>query len=281
MTTTQKQNNVSRFTIWACVSAFALVAIASNAHAAWQTPAEAAQLELAANEPATAPTEVTITQKPAYFAITNDDVAAEVSRQLQSQGFRDGVKAIVNPGTAPVLATADHPLKLVIHALQVDTNANIWQGQAYVMNGSKTEVVKPVAGRYDSVITVPMLTRQLRKGDVIEQADLEFKKMPERQLRKDSITDASRLIGNSPIRMISPGRPIRAAEISAPTMVKKGQTVEMLYTTPYMTIRTTGQSLEDGSDGELIRVQNGTSKKAVSGRVVANGQIQVNSESTL
>lgn len=282
-TTTQKQNNVSRLTIWASAAFAALLitVIASTAHAAWQTPAEAAQLQLAAAEPATAPASVTITQQPNYFAITNDDVAAEVQRQLQHQGFRDGVKAFVNPGSAPVLAQANHPLKLVIHALQVDTDASIWQGQAYIMDGEKTEMVKPVAGRYDTVATVPVLTRQLRKGDVIEQADLEFKKIPERQLRKDSITDAARLIGNSPIRMISPGRAIRAAEISSPMMVKKGQTVEMHYTTPYMTIRTTGQALEDGSDGALVRVQNSTSQKAVSGRVVANGKIEVNSESTL
>lgn len=280
-TTTQKQNTISRFTIWACASAIAIVAVASSAHAAWQTPAEAAQLQLAASEPASAPSPITVTQKPDYFAITNDDVANEVARQLQNQGFRDGVKATVNPGSAPVLATANHPLKLVIHALQVDTDASIWQGQAYIMNGSKTEAVRPVAGRYDSVVTVPVLTRQLRKGDVIEQADLEFKKIPERQLRKDSITDASRLLGNSPVRIISAGRPVRSAEISAPIMVKKGQTVEMLYTAPYMTIRTTGQALEDGSTGDLIRAQNATSQKAVSGRVVASGQIEVNSESTL
>lgn len=280
MTTTQKQNTISRFTIWAYASAFALVAVASSAHAAWQTPAEAAGLQMAAAE-TTAPSSITVTQKPAYFAITSDDVANEVARQLQGQGFRDGVKASVNAGTSPVLHTANHPLKLVIHALQVDTDANIWQGQAYIMNGSTTEIVKPVAGRYDSVATVPVLTRQLRKGDIIEQADLEFKKIPERQLRKDSITDAARLIGNSPIRMISPGRAIRAAEISAPTLVKKGQTVEMLFTTPHMTIRTTGQALEDGSDGALVRVQNSTSQKAVSGRVVADGKIEVNSESLL
>ncbi len=280
-TTTQKQNKISRFTVWAYASAFALIAVANQANAAWQTPGEAAQLQLAANEPIAASSAITVTQRPAYFAISNDDVAKEVARQLQSQGFRDGVKATVNPGTAPVLATANHPLKLVIHALQVDTEANLWQGQAYIMDGDKTEVVKPIAGRYDSVVTVPVLTRQLRKGDVIEEGDLELKKVTERQLRKDSITDITRLIGNSPIRMISPGRPIRSAEISSPMLVKKGQTVEMHFTTPYMTIRTTGQALEDGGNGSLIRVQNATSQKAVSGRVVANGKIEVNSESTL
>lgn len=279
-TTTQKQKSFTRLTIWAYASAFALVAVASTAHAAWQTPAEAAGMQMAANDSPTT-SSVTVTQQPAYFAVTNDDVANEVARQLQNQGFRDGVKATLNAGSAPVLHSANHPLKLVIHGLQVDTNTNLWQGQAYVMDGSKTEVVKPVAGRYEAVVEVPVFIRQVRRGDIIEQSDLEIRKVPERQLRKDSITDISHLIGNTPVRMISPARPIRMGEISAPAMIRKGQTVEMLYTTPYMTIRTMGQALEDGSNGALIRVQNGTSQKAVSGRVVASGKVQVNPETTL
>lgn len=278
-TTTNKKNSLPlRFTAWLLAGSLVMLAVASQAHAGWQTPAEAMQIA-AVETPA--PADVTVKGQPAFFSVTNDDVANEVARQLQNQGFRDGVKAIVNPGTAPVLATANHPLKVVIHALQVDTDAKLWQGQAYIMAGNKTESVKPVAGRYDSIITVPVLTRQLRKGDVIEQADLEMRKVAERQLRKDTITDAAQVIGKSPLRMISPGRPMRMAEISAPVMIKKGQTVEMLYTTPYMTIRTSGEALEDGSQNALVRVQNSTSQKAVSGRVVATGRVEVNPESAL
>lgn len=273
----KKISPTTRFTVW--IAACAMLAVAGQAHAGWQTPAEA--MQIAAVDTPAAAQNVTVKGQPAFFTITNDDVAAAVASQLQGQGFRDGVKATVNPGNSPVIASADHPLKVVIHALQVDTDAKLWQGQAYIMDGDKTESMKPVAGRYDSVLTVPVLTRQLRKGDVIELADIEMRKIPERQLRKDSVTVAAQVVGKSPLRIISPGRPMRLAEISSPTMVKKGQTVEMLYTTPYMTIRTTGEALEDGSQNAMVRVQNLTSQKAVSGRVVAAGQIEVNSESAL
>lgn len=282
MTTTiihKKKSFHIRFTVWVYAAVVAVLMVASTAHAEWQTPAEAMQLA-AADSPA-APAEVTIKQQPAFFSVTNDDVAREVARQLQDQGFRDGVKATVNPGSSSILATADHPIKVVIHALQVDTDAKLWQGQAYIMAGTKTESMKPVAGRYDSVVNIPVLTRQLRKGDIIEQSDIEMRKVTERQLRKDTITNVDQLLGKSPLRMISPSRPIRTAEISSPMLIKKGQTVEMHYTTPYMNIRTTGQALEDGGEGTLVRVQNLTSQKAVSGRVVANGKVEVNPESTL
>lgn len=283
MTTTSHKKNLLpiRFSVWVYAAAIAALAVASSAHAEWQTPAEAMQVAAATTPEAAAQPAAASATPQAFFTITNKDVEEQVSRQLQSQGFRDGVKATVNPGASSILASADHPLSVVIHALQIDTESKQWQGQAYIMAGSTTESMKPVAGRYDAVVSIPVLTRQLRRGDVVERSDIEMRKIAERQLRKDSITELDQILGKSPLRMISPGRPIRTAEVSSPLLIRKGQTVEMLFTTPYMNIRTTGEALEDGSKGSLVRVQNSTSQKAVSGRVVATGKIEVNLESTL
>lgn len=243
------------------------------AHAAnWQTPSG---IKIAASDS----TISTMPQK--FFQVTNDDVAAAVAKQMQDEGFRQSVTATVNPGIGPVIHSADHPLKLAIHGLQVDPDAKLWQAQAYVISGNTTETVKPVAGRFDATMQVPVLTRQLQSGDVIEKTDLELRPVPERQLRKDTVTDMSSLLGQSPRRIISPNRPIRLSEVSQPVVIKKGQAVEMLYTTPYMHIRATGEALENGATGALIRVKNSKSEKAVSGRVVSAGVVELNNESEL
>jgi flagella basal body P-ring formation protein FlgA len=131
------------------------------------------------------------------------------------------------------------------------------------------------------MISVPTVTRQLQRGDVIEASDLSTKRLPERVLRKDTVTEASMLIGQSPQRVISPDRPIRTSEIASPRLIKKGDAVEMTYTTPYMSIRTQGQALEDGSAGSLIRVKNAKSERAVSARVVGAGHVELNSEAQI
>lgn len=123
---------------------------------------------------------------------------------------------------------------------------------------------------------MPVLTRQLRTGDIIEASDLTSKTIAARQLRKDTITETRFLIGQSPVRAISPGRPMRSGEVTQPTVVKKGDLVQMNYTTPYMSIRTTGEALENGANGALIRVKNSKTEKAISARVVSAGTVEVN-----
>lgn len=245
------------------------------APAAWQTPAEAMQFAVVA-APATVAPSMPIAH-PRFYQITEADITGEVARQLTAQGFSAGISASLNPGTPPVIYSANHPLKVALQNLRVDTSAKLWQADAYFIADGATETVKPVAGRYDMTLQVPVLTRQLRQGDIIERSDIELRAMPERRLRKDSITSLDVLLGKSPTRIISAGRPIRAGELSKPTVVKKGQLVEMFYTTPYMSIRATGEALEDGAQGALIRVKNTKSEKAVSARVVDSGRVELNS----
>ena len=273
----EKPANRTPFWIGMSLTLFAiammLCLLASPAKAAnWQTPAAAMKVASAT----TPTTRATITSAPKFFQVTADDVGTAVSKAMKSQGLESDVTATMNPSQSKVIYSADHPLKLAIHGLQIDPEAKLWQAQAYIIAGNKTEAVKPVSGRYDATTRVPVLTRQLRQGDVIERGDIEFKTLAQRQLRKDTVTDVKSLIGQSPSRIISPGRPIRVSEVSQPVMVKKGQTVAMHYTTPYMSIRTSGQALEDGAKGSLIRVKNNTSEKAISARVVAAGRVEVN-----
>lgn len=246
----------------------------------WQTPAEAVNIAAVETAPAAAvvATPATITGQPEFFQITNDDITAAVAEELQAQGIGKGVTATMSPVSGKIFHAANHKLKVAIHALQIDTDAKLWQAQAYVLNGTQTETVKPIAGRYDATVRVPVLTRQLRQGDVIEQGDIEYRTLPERQLRKDTVTDVESILGQSPRRIISSGRPVRSSEITQPTMVKKGQMVEVHYTTPYMMIRTSGEALEDGARNALIRVKNSKTEKAITARVVAAGRVEANSD---
>ena len=136
--------------------------------------------------------------------------------------------------------------------------------------------MRPVSGTYMSTINVPVVTRQLSHSDVIEEKDLTTKAFPERLLRKDTITDAKQLIGQSPRNMITPDRPIRTTEVSSPVLIKKGTPVQLTFTNPYMSLKTTGTALQDGARGDMIRVKNDKSEKAVSGRVTGAGTVEVN-----
>lgn len=261
---------MARIALFLIVATFAMPALA-----AWETPGTTS------DQAGTTPALTTMASDRAYFKITKDDVAKAVAEQLQLQAVEPKAEVDVNAGTPHVLYSADHALRLTIHALQIDTQSKRWQAQAYILAGGKTESVKPVSGVYEGLREVPVLTRQLGRSDVIEANDLTTKWVPERLLRKETAMDVKSLIGQSPRANISVGRPIRLSEVSAPLVIKKGDPVQLSYTNQYMTLRTSGIALQDGARGELIRVKNDKSEKAVSGRVEAAGRVEVNNASTM
>jgi flagella basal body P-ring formation protein FlgA len=247
--------------------AFPLAGHAAN----WQYVGAAPTTEVAALAPAA--------DAPApYFTISRDDVEKAVAEYIKLHGEEaKTIHATMDPG-APILHAADHALKISLQALQVDRASHRWQAQAYIVGNRTTEIVRPVSGRYETIIAVPVLTRQFGSSDVIEASDIEMREIPERLMRKDTVTRAETIIGKSPIRMISASRPIRTTEIAQPTVVKKGQAVEMTYTTPSISIRDSGEALEDGAQGAVIRVKNSKTGKAVTARVEGAGHVEVNTD---
>lgn len=249
-----------------------LAASPAMAADAWQTPAAAPAMQVVPAMDAGG---------NAYFNITAQDVAKEVANQLQLQAVETKAEASLSAGSPAILYSANHPLKLVIQALQVDTQARRWQAQANILAGGKTETVKPISGTYIALVEVPVLTRQLGRTDVIEATDITLRSFPDRLIRKDTVTDSKMLLGQSPRAVISINRPIRQAEVSSPILIKKGSPVQLTYSSQYMSIKTSGIALQDGALGEMIRVKNEKSEKAVSGRVAAAGRVEVNTTPAL
>jgi flagellar basal body P-ring formation protein FlgA len=251
---------------------------AHTAHAAWQTPS--LPVQQIAQAQTSQPVGITASVSKAYFNITAADVSNAVAEQLQLQAIVPKADVSMSAGSPATLYSADHPIKLVVHALQVDTNARRWQAQANILANGKTETVRPISGTYLAMIDVPVLTKQLSRTDVVEPSDISIKAISERNIRKDTVTDAKQLIGLSPRATISANRPIRVSEISAPIVIKKGDTVQMTFTNPYMSLKTNGIALQDGAKGEMIRVKNEKSERAVSGRVASAGRVEVNDGAT-
>ena len=265
------------------LAAVLLVGGASPAFAAWETPGVATTAMAEQTPPApqvtvSAPVTAQAMPHEAFYKVTAADVGSAVAEQLKIQAVESQAEIILAPGSPSTLYTSDRPVKVAIHTLQVDTKAKRWQAQAYFIADGKTESVIPVSGTYGAMVDVPVVTRQFAKTDVIAQNDIEIRAFPERLLRKDTITDSKALIGLSPRQGISPGRPIHTNEIAQPTVIKKGDLVEMGFNTPYIHIKTAGIALQDGAKGDAIRVKNQKSERAVSAKVIAAGKVEVSND---
>ncbi|MTH34244.1 flagellar basal body P-ring formation protein FlgA [Paracoccus limosus] len=108
----------------------------------------------------------------------------------------------------------------------------------------------------------------LRAGTLLTEADVVLVAG-----QAGGIADPAQVIGQQLRMMVSQGRPIEAAFLSAPTLVERNQIVTIAYERTSLRIEAEGRALGPGSIGQVIRVMNNSSRVTVSGRVAADGSV--------
>ncbi|MBV8472162.1 MAG: flagellar basal body P-ring formation protein FlgA [Hyphomicrobiales bacterium] len=83
------------------------------------------------------------------------------------------------------------------------------------------------------------------------------------------------VVGKMSHRTLLPGAPIPLDGLDKPRLVSIGAQVQIVYVEGGLTITTFGAALQDGREGELIKVRNSDSGVTVMGAVQADGTVRV------
>ncbi|MCU0906157.1 MAG: flagellar basal body P-ring formation protein FlgA [Rhodobacteraceae bacterium] len=92
-----------------------------------------------------------------------------------------------------------------------------------------------------------------------------------------ALTDLSEVIGLEARTVIYPGRPIQPSDIGVPALVARNQIVPLHYVNGTLSIMVEGRALGRGAVGERIRVMNLGSRTTVTGVVMPDGSLRVDS----
>lgn len=110
------------------------------------------------------------------------------------------------------------------------------------------------------------------KGDVLSESMLTLAYQDQTLIRGDYLTNPAVLVGVRSKRELKPGQPIRLTQVC---VVCKGDQVTLVAENSSMQIKTMARALQDGSFGDMIRLVNIRSGRAVQGQVSAVGSVVV------
>ncbi|NKX36644.1 flagellar basal body P-ring formation protein FlgA [Rhodobacteraceae bacterium R_SAG4] len=119
-------------------------------------------------------------------------------------------------------------------------------------------------------ILVPV--RTIRAKEIIAAEDLVFKNIE----APGALSSPNEIIGQEARIALYASRPIHAGDIGPPALVDRNDLVKLIFRHGGLEISTEGRSLGRGAEGELIRVMNLSSRTTVTGRIRADGNIEVN-----
>lgn len=118
-------------------------------------------------------------------------------------------------------------------------------------------------------ILVPV--RNIRPKEIISPSDLMVKKVDV----AGAVEFIDSVVGQEARVALYVGRPIRPGDFGPPAIVERNDLVSLIFRNGSLTIATEGRALGRGAEGEAIRVMNLSSRTTVSGRIRADGSIEV------
>jgi flagella basal body P-ring formation protein FlgA len=122
---------------------------------------------------------------------------------------------------------------------------------------------------------VVVALKDLTRGTVINSRDVMLEDRDTSSLLRgyfDSLTD---VIGHTLKRSIRRGQALTPGSLVARKTIRRGQAVTILAGNKSIQVRMKGKALRNGNPGDLIPVQNLTSKKKLEARVISAGTVKI------
>lgn len=110
--------------------------------------------------------------------------------------------------------------------------------------------------------------RQLTVGEALALENVKYERVDTSRLTQGYFTDFDKLLGMSVKRPIPQGTPINSAMLVKPIVIKRGSAITIMVQSAGIEVSVAGQALQDGTVGQIIKVQNQLSQKIVSAKVV-------------
>jgi flagellar basal body P-ring formation protein FlgA len=131
----------------------------------------------------------------------------------------------------------------------------------------RAEVTGAAAGQNREILTY---ARSLTVGQIVDGSDLIWAKAA--ATPADAAPGVDSVIGMAARRPLREGDPVLVRDITAPLVIKSGDTVEVTYAADGMTLTLQAKAVANAAAGETLNVLNTASKKLI--EVVATGPDQ-------
>ncbi len=218
-------------------------------------------------------TDKTVITRAAH-KIDTDMIKAALTAQLRNRGITGDIDIALDNRALELNLPTDVKAEFSLSDFSYDPANQRFRTELLAAIDTPAFQQVTVTGRAVAAVAVPVLNRVLPQGATIGKADLDWIKMPSDHAN-DYMRTAETIVGMELRRQMPEQSPLRVQDVTAARVVKRGALVTMKIMHPAMMLTAQGRALQDGAVGEVIRVANTHSNRAVDARVVAAGEVQI------
>jgi len=121
---------------------------------------------------------------------------------------------------------------------------------------------------------VLVLTRSLRRGDILKESDVTVRQI---KVNRPGVyaSRVSEVVGRSVTKNLSQGETLTLNSVFDAPIIERGKSVIILAKSGGLAVKAKGEALESGALGDTIRVRNVTSRTVLTAVVVAEDTVEV------
>jgi len=168
---------------------------------------------------------------------------------------------------------AEQPAAIAVEDLTYDTVLGRFQAMLATPAGSPEAKRVRITGRGIQTILLPVPTRPIAMGEIIRVTDLQLMRIRIDRAGNMVVSDPDRLIGRTAKRMLGAEQPIQVSAVAPTLLVPKNSIALARILSGRILITMEGKALDDGAQGDTIRIMNPRSNKIVQGIVSGPGEV--------
>jgi len=144
----------------------------------------------------------------------------------------------------------------------------------FFVDGVEQQTVR-VSGYVEVKRQVVVASRDLRRGQEIGRDMVTVKPMTLSGSAVSALSRPEKVMGMEPVQAIRAGEPILPCMLRAAPVVRRGEQLVLIAESGNLKVTTTARALDNGYEGDQVRVTNATSGRQVLGRVIGPRRVLV------
>ena len=133
----------------------------------------------------------------------------------------------------------------------------------------------PVQFEVKRILEVVVAAQNLNAGDIIQARSVRLESVDAGKLQPGYLTDLSKVVGMQIRQAAPPGSVVFERSLTRPILVKQGEMIRIAARIGEIEVSAGGVAMSQGAAGDLIRVQNLTTKRFLTGRVQEDKSVLV------
>ena len=112
-----------------------------------------------------------------------------------------------------------------------------------------------------------MLSRAMAQDEIITEDDIIWRDVAQQRLGQNVVLSTRNIVGQAARRPLRAGVAIRTSDVRKPILIRKGTLITMRIQTGALSLSAVGRAMDDGGEGDIIRIVNIDSHQSVEDQI--------------